>query len=139
MPSLLRRTRRHTTDSPIPEPALEQTPSAPAPSQMTVPEENQPEATEPPTEARSVSPHRIARTRISGVWVTVIVAAVGLVFLLIFIVQNLTRASVHFLGASGTFPMGVAMLLAAVVGALVVALFGTARVLQLRRTVRRNR
>ncbi len=54
-----------------------------------------------------------------------IVAAVGLVFLLIFILRNLTSASVHFLGTNGTLPMGVAILLAAVGGALLLALLGS--------------
>jgi uncharacterized integral membrane protein len=63
---------------------------------------------------------------------------VGLVFLLIFILQNLSRASVSFLGFGGTLPMGVAMLFAAVAGALLVALVGSARILQLRRGTRRR-
>jgi uncharacterized integral membrane protein len=76
---------------------------------------------------------------ISGAWVAAIVAVVGLVFLLIFILENLTRADVYFLGASGTLPIGVAMLFAAVAGALLMALVGSARILQLRRAARRRR
>ena len=82
---------------------------------------------------------RSVRTRISGAWVAAIVAVVALIFLLIFILQNLSGAQVYFLGATGTLPMGVAMLFAAVAGALLIALFGSARVLQLRRAVRRHR
>lgn len=82
---------------------------------------------------------RSVRTRISGAWVTAIVAVVALIFLLIFILQNLSGAHVYFLGAAGTLPMGVAMLFAAVAGALLIALFGSARVLQLRRGARRRR
>ena len=82
---------------------------------------------------------RIGRTMISGAWVAAIVAVVGLVFLLIFILENLTRADVYFLGASGTLPIGVAMLFAAVAGALLMALVGSARILQLRRAARRRR
>lgn len=66
------------------------------------------------------------------------VAVVFLVFLLVFIVQNLTRSNVYFLGAAGTLPMGVAMLFAAVAGALLLALFGSARILQLRHGARRR-
>ena len=93
---------------------------------------------QPRTEITSTPPARIARTKLSGAWIAVIVASVGLVFLLIFILQNLTRASVHFLGANGTLPMGVALLLSAVAGALVLALLGSARMLQLRRAARRR-
>ncbi len=81
---------------------------------------------------------RIARTRISGAWVAAIIAVVALVFLLIFILQNLTSSHVYFLGATGTLPMGVALLFAAVGGALLIAAFGSARVLQLRRAAHRR-
>ena len=49
-----------------------------------------------------------------------------------------TRVSVFFLGAAGTLPLGVAMLFAAIAGALLVALIGSARILQLRHTARRR-
>jgi len=93
---------------------------------------------QPHTEVTATPPVRIGRTKLSGAWIAVIVAAVGLVFLLIFILQNPTRTGVHFLGANGTLPMGVAMLLSAVAGALVLALLGSARMLQLRRVARRR-
>lgn len=151
MPSLIeraRRARQHNTEvlpadpateqDPVPSPTLAARPE-PAMPQTAVPEDHpQPLATEPDAAATSTRPARTARTRTSGAWVAVIVAAVGLVFLLVFILQNLTRASVYFLGAAGTMPMGVAMLLAAATGALVVVLFGSARILQLRRTARRR-
>jgi hypothetical protein len=47
----------------------------------------------------------------------VVIAALVLVFLLIFILQNPTRVSVFFLGAAGTLPLGAAMLFAAIAGA----------------------
>lgn len=79
----------------------------------------------------------IQPSRISGTWVAVIVATIVLIFLLVFILQNLTSATVSFLGFSGTLPLGVAMLFGAIAGALLVALVGAARILQLRRRVRR--
>jgi uncharacterized integral membrane protein len=79
----------------------------------------------------------VKRTRISGTWVAVVVAAIVLIFLLIFILQNQATATVRFLGFSGSLPLGVAMLFATIAGALLVALIGTARILQLRRRVRR--
>ncbi|MBQ0894866.1 DUF1049 domain-containing protein [Micromonospora sp. U56] len=51
--------------------------------------------------------------------------------------QNGQRAEVSFLGAHGHLPMGVALLLAAVFGILLVALPGTARIVQLRMLQRR--
>jgi hypothetical protein len=46
---------------------------------------------------------------------------------------------VSYLGAHGHLPLGVAPLLAAVPGVLMVALPGTARIIQLRLTARRHR
>jgi uncharacterized integral membrane protein len=90
----------------------------------------------PATDDNSATPPTartpIARTRISGTWVAALVAMIVLIFLLIFILQNLTPATVYFLGAAGSLPVGLAMLFAAVAGALLIALFGSARILQLR-------
>jgi uncharacterized integral membrane protein len=79
----------------------------------------------------------VPRSRIGGVWVALIVAAV-VFLLLIFILQNGQRAQLSFLGAHGHLPMGVALLLAAVFGVLLVALPGTARIIQLRMLARRR-
>ncbi|MFG1899860.1 LapA family protein [Micromonospora carbonacea] len=70
-------------------------------------------------------------------WVTAVVFAFVLLLLLIFVLENGQRAEVSFLGAHGTLPMGVALLLAAVFGVLLVALPGTARIVQLRMLDRR--
>ncbi|CAM4300352.1 lipopolysaccharide assembly LapA domain-containing protein [Kibdelosporangium persicum] len=84
------------------------------------------------------SPVRVTKaTRTSGTWIAVIVATVLLVFLLIFILENLTTVTVSFLGMSGGLPLGVALLFAAISGALLVALIGGARIMQLRHRVRR--
>lgn len=80
---------------------------------------------------------KLLRSRTGGVWVVLIAAAVVLLFLLIFILQNGQQARVSFLGASGELPMGVALLLAAVFGVLLVAVPGTVRILQLRGLSRR--
>jgi uncharacterized integral membrane protein len=158
MPSLVERAlgaRHHNTVTHSPNPATEPDPptdqatstTGAADPDLAVPDRTTPQslvpeqdpAAEPHDEISSTTPRiRIARTKVSGAWVAVTVAAVGLVFLLIFILQNLTSASVHFLGANGTLPMGVAMLLAAVAGALLLALLGSARILQLRRAARRR-
>ncbi|WP_281943222.1 LapA family protein [Micromonospora sp. AKA38] len=66
------------------------------------------------------------------------VFAVVLLLLLVFVLQNGQPAEVSFLGAHGTLPMGVALLLAAVSGVLLVALPGTARIVQLRMLGRRR-
>jgi uncharacterized integral membrane protein len=89
--------------------------------------------------APAAPPTPVRHTRISGTWVAMIVAVIVLIFLLIFILQNLSSITLSFLGASGNLPLGVAMLLAAVGGALLVALVGAARILQLRRHAGKQR
>jgi uncharacterized integral membrane protein len=81
---------------------------------------------------RSGTRARVPRSRMGGAWVVLLVAAFVLLLLLIFILQNGQRAEVSFLGAHGHLPMGVALLLAAIFGVLLVALPGTARIIQLR-------
>lgn len=125
--------------APGPIPAV---PDSVTPNPATPESEPAPDAAAPEQRSGSTPAARHIRsvpTRISGAWIAAIVAVVALVFLLIFIVQNLSPAQVHFLGANGTLPMGVAMLFAAVAGALLIALFGSARVLQLRHAARRRR
>jgi uncharacterized integral membrane protein len=83
--------------------------------------------------------HRIRRTRAGGLWVAVAAAALVLLILLIFILQNSQQVEVSFFGADGHLALGVAMLLSAVAGALLVVLVGTARIVQLRFVARRHR
>lgn len=58
--------------------------------------------------------------------------ALVLLLLLIFILQNGQRSDVYLLGAHGHLPLGVALLLAAVFGVLLVALPTAVRIVQLR-------
>jgi uncharacterized integral membrane protein len=66
-------------------------------------------------------------------------SAVVLLLLLIFILENQRHVNIGFFGAHASLPVGVAMLLAAVGGALVVIIPGTGRIIQLRLTARRHR
>ncbi len=92
-----------------------------------------------PAEPASAKPAGKARpTRISGTWVAVIAGLVVLVVLLVFILQNLDPATVHFFGAEGSLPLAIAMLFSAIGGAVLVALIGGARILQLRKQARRR-
>jgi uncharacterized integral membrane protein len=81
---------------------------------------------------------RLPRSPRATAWVILLTAAVVLLLLLVFILQNGQRADVSFLGAHWHLPIGVALLLAAVFGVLLVALPGTARMLQLRLSGRRG-
>ena len=120
------------TSSPQPEPT-------PAP---TVPAATGPAATEsaqagPPP---AVPPqHKVRRTRIGGIWLASALFAVVLLLLLIFILENGNKVEISYFGAHGHMPLGVALLLAAVLGILLVVIPGTARIVQLRITARRHR
>lgn len=94
--------------------------------------------TEPAADDSATAEPAVRRSRFGGLWVGLIVAAVVLVLLLIFILQNSQTVQVDYLGLSGHLPVAVAILLGVAVGALLVALPGTIRILQLRRTARRQ-
>ena len=62
--------------------------------------------------------------------------AVALIFLLIFVLQNNVPALFTFGPWTFAMPLGVAMLFAAIAGALVTAMVGTVRMFVLGRSVR---
>ena len=116
-------------------------PLDPAP---TAPEQTEPPSTAPAQTAAAqttaaLPQHKIRRTRISGLWVSVGFFAVVLLLLLIFILQNGTKVDISYMGAHGHLPLGVALLLSAVCGVLLVVLAGAARISQLRAVARRHR
>jgi uncharacterized integral membrane protein len=92
-----------------------------------------------PVAAEAPPQHVVRRTRVGGMWVASALFAVVLLLLLIFILQNGQRADISFFGAHGHLPLGVALLLAAVLGVLLVVIPGTGRIVQLRRVARRHR
>jgi lipopolysaccharide assembly protein A len=98
-----------------------------------------PTSSERSTPSRPLEQHVVEPTRTGGIWGAVIVFTIVLLLLLIFILQNNRSVPLQFLGFDGSMPLGVAMLMAAVLGALLVAMAGVARVLQLRRVAKRHR
>jgi uncharacterized integral membrane protein len=85
----------------------------------------------PPTPPTGVPPSRAGR-----LWMALAPAMVFLVVILVFVFQNLHNVKISFFTASGSFPLALAVLLAALLGALIVLLLGSIRILQLRRIVR---
>jgi uncharacterized integral membrane protein len=81
---------------------------------------------------------KVRRTRFSGLWVGLTVAAVVLLVLLVFIIENSQTVNISFFGAHGRLSLGVALLLSAICGVLLVAVPGYGRILQLRRALRRS-
>jgi uncharacterized integral membrane protein len=82
---------------------------------------------------------RPPRTRTSGVRIALIAGTAVLAIVLIFILQNTSTVSINFLGAHLHVSLAVAMLLAAIAGAVIMAAAGTARITQLRQHMRRDR
>jgi len=78
-------------------------------------------------------------TRAGAAWVATAFALLLLVMLIIFILQNPTRVEIHYLGFTGSLPLGMALLIAAVAGGVLVAVAGVTRVTQLRVNARRDR
>ena len=109
----------------------------PVPADGSVPPDS--EVTRPAPAEPTLPQHTVEPTRTSMVWTMVGVGVVLLVAILVFILQNGQRVRVRFLIANGTLPLGVALLFAALLGALLVLVAGAARVLQLRVVARRHR
>ena len=93
----------------------------------------------PPRPAAAAPGRPVLRTRISAMRTALIGGVLALVVLVIFIAQNTHDVNISFLGAHLVLPAAVALLLAAIAGALLMAAAGTARITQLRRVIRRTR
>src|SRR5579863_6314294 len=111
-------------------------PASPAGTTRTLPPPSA-NGSAPPT-PQAPKPARL-RTRISGMRTALIAGTAALTVVLIFIIQNTHAVNISFLGAHLHLSLAVALILAAIAGALVMAAAGTARITQLRRTMRRDR
>lgn len=136
------------TQFPPPEDPVEDQTSRP-PTQRTPPAEPT-RPNEAATAGQAPPPHRppthdrpegeapvVSGSRFGELWIGLIVAAVILVLLLVFVLQNLQTVRVDYFGFTGHLPLAVAILLGVAAGALLVALPGTVRILQLRKAARR--
>ncbi len=94
----------------------------------------------PATEASGpVTPLPAARRRSMSraAWLALVVGVVVLIFMLVFILQNNVPTQFTFLAWSFAVPLGVAVLFAAIGGALITAMVGTVRMIVLGRNVRK--
>jgi uncharacterized integral membrane protein len=109
------------------------------------PDTTEASATEPLTTPHAASsaatrsePAAPPTTRTGVAFSALIAGAIVLIVLLVFILENTKSVQISFFGATGDFPLGVALLLAAIGGALLTGIVGAARIFQLRRHVRRR-
>jgi lipopolysaccharide assembly protein A len=96
-----------------------------------------PASTQPTPAARSLRRGPL-RSRIGAAHTALIAGAVVLIVVLVFIIENAHTVTISFVGAHLRVSLAVALLLAAVGGALIMAAAGTARITQLRLTMRRS-
>jgi uncharacterized integral membrane protein len=80
----------------------------------------------------------VSGTRTSAAWLGVCLAAVLLVVLIVFLLQNTNSVEVTFLWMHGRLPLAIALLIAGVGAALLTMIVGVARITQLRRRFRRD-
>lgn len=92
-----------------------------------------------PTTSREPTAHKAKRTRMSGLWVAMALFAVVLVLLLVFILENSQRVDISYFGVHGHMTLGVALLLAAVLGIVLVVIAWFARGVRVKAAARRNR
>ena len=114
-----------------------------------LPPDQQPyEASQPAGIAPSVRPESsvpadipsgptVATTRTGIAWWALGFSLLLLIVVLIFVLQNLSSASTTFFSIKWTIPLGLDLLLAALLGGVIAFLLGAARMLQLRRVARR--
>ncbi|MDO5731349.1 LapA family protein [Corynebacterium sphenisci] len=81
---------------------------------------------------------KVRSTTAGGTWTALIIGAILLIVLLAFIMQNGESVTLHLFAWDLNFPLGVGMLLAAILGALIMACVGGIRMLQLRRQIKRG-
>lgn len=80
---------------------------------------------------------RIARTRAASAWTGLVIGIAVAILLLIFILQNLDTVTFQLFAWHFTLPAGISLLLAAIAGALIMALAGGIRIIQIRRVAKR--
>ncbi|MGO1408924.1 MAG: lipopolysaccharide assembly protein LapA domain-containing protein [Brachybacterium sp.] len=95
--------------------------------------------TQPVQKTQPVEEPMAGGGKTAGMWIGLILGAIILVLLLIFVIQNNITAGFQYFGAEFDLPLGVAMLLAAIAGALVMALVGSVRMIQMSWTIRKLR
>lgn len=87
------------------------------------------------TQEQQAEPHGTQpapKSRMAVVWAALIVGAILLILLLVFVIQNNVSTEFEYFTWHFNLPLGVAMLLAAIAGALIMALAGSVRMIQMR-------
>ena len=100
-------------------------------------EQEQPAGT--PSSVRPPAQQAAKQSRISATWVVLTLFAVVLLLLLVFILENSQSVDISYFGAHGHVPLGVALLLAAVLGTLLAVIAWFGRGVRVRATAHKHR
>ena len=104
------------------------------------PTDRKPAAAPPAAEAGATgSTAKTPRSRAGAVWVGICVAAILLIVLVIFMLQNTRPVLVTFFSLEGTVPLAIALLIAGIGVGLIALVVGTIRIGQLRRRLSQER
>ncbi|MFD4182610.1 lipopolysaccharide assembly protein LapA domain-containing protein [Rhodococcus sp. NPDC058514] len=116
-----------TTSDPIDEP-LDGSKSVPDPT-----------AAPAPTPSAGQPQPSLGHTKAAATWTGLVIGVLVLILLLVFILQNLDKVGLKLFFWEFSLPLGVSLLLAAIAGALIMALAGGVRILQIRRVAKKAR
>ena len=101
----------------------------------------EPAAYDPPLDSPAKAPpevNEVKFTRAAALWSSLIIGLLVLIILLVFITQNTESVEMTFIAWHWRLPLGVQILLSAVLGSLLTVLVGAARIVQLRRAAKKN-
>ncbi|WP_037175176.1 lipopolysaccharide assembly protein LapA domain-containing protein [Rhodococcus sp. UNC363MFTsu5.1] len=99
-------------------------------------------AAEPPVDPAQAALDRhtsLGHTKAAATWTGLVIGVVVLILLLVFILQNLDQVALQLFFWEFSLPLGVSLLLAAIAGALIMALAGGVRIVQIRRVAKKAR
>ena len=100
--------------------------------------DHSPAAAPPPRAVLRTDP-KTPRSRAGAVWVGICIAAVLLIVLVIFMLQNTRPVLVTFFSLEGTVPLAIALLIAGIGVGLIALVVGTIRISQLRKRLSQER
>ncbi|MGX4709946.1 lipopolysaccharide assembly protein LapA domain-containing protein [Rhodococcus sp. DMF-1] len=92
----------------------------------------------PDSDLRPAPEIPLDRSRAASTWTGLVIGVLVLILLLVFILQNLDSVTMELFAWEFTLPLGVSLLLSAIAGALVMALAGGVRILQIKRAAKRR-
>ena len=111
-------------------------PTAPVhPTADTAPRTTTKKPAKKSAESPATPAHPVKGSFAGGTWIALIAGALLLIVLLVFIMQNQNQVDLVLFAWNFRFPAGIGFLLAAIGGALIMALVGGVRMFQLRRQI----